>query len=144
MKRLQKLVRPGAALAAVLLLGGCGHGASPGKPATPPTPGGTLYLTNCSACHQLDGQGVAAMYPPLAATPVTLGDPAPLLAWVLFGERPAALPKGQYAGLMPQFSYLSDADVALILTHVRSSFGNHAAAITPAMVATARAVRRGR
>jgi mono/diheme cytochrome c family protein len=128
-------------LAGLALLSGCGRGPAP---AVPRTPGAVLYLTNCSACHQPDGHGIASMYPPLAATPVTLGDPATLLAWVLFGERPPELPKGAYAGLMPQFGYLSDADAALILTHVRSSFGNHASAVTPAMVAAARAVRRGR
>jgi mono/diheme cytochrome c family protein len=79
--------------------------------------------------------------PPLAATAVTVGDPDELLGWVMYGRRPAALPQGRYRGMMPQFAYLADADLAEVLTHVRSSFGNHAAPVTPAMVARARTHR---
>jgi len=78
------------------------------------------------------------MQPPLAATPVPLGDAGVMLAWVMYGQRPAALPRGVYAGVMPQFAYLTDADLAALVTHVRSSFGNQASAITPAMVGAMR------
>ena len=119
-------------------LGGCGpRGAAP--PQAPPSPGARLYVTTCSACHQLRGEGVGGVQPPLAGTPVAVGDPDELMRWVMFGIRPAALPKGPYAGIMPQFGYLSDEQLATLLTWVRSSFGNHARAITPAMVATVRA-----
>ncbi len=123
---------------ALATLGGCGpRGAAP--PGAPPPPGARLYVTTCSACHQLHGEGVGGVQPPLAGTPVAVGDPDELLRWVMFGIRPAALPKGPYAGVMPQFSYLSDEQLATLLTWVRASFGNHASAITPAMVATVRA-----
>jgi mono/diheme cytochrome c family protein len=128
-------------LVAAALLAGCGGS---GSPATPPSRGERLYVSNCLACHQKGGEGVHGLQPPLAGTPVTIGDPAVLLGWVMFGERPAALPKGQYGGVMPQFSYLSDADLAALLTHVRSSFGNTAPAVDAAMVAAARAAHRDR
>ena len=108
------------------------------------SPGARLYASNCLACHQANGEGVPGVQPPLAGTPVPAGDAAALLGWVMFGERPAALPKGQYSGVMPQFGYLSDADLAALLTYVRSSFGNRAAPVTPAMVAEVRAAHRGR
>ena len=129
-----------AATLAAMLLAACGSGG----PATPPSPGSRLYTSNCLACHLGNGEGIPGVQPPLAGTPVPLGDPRELLGWVLYGERPASLPRGQYSGLMPQFSYLPDADLATLLTYVRSSFGNHAAAITPAMVAEARAAHRAR
>jgi mono/diheme cytochrome c family protein len=113
-----------------------------GKKAAP-APGERLYALNCVACHQQHGEGVRGMQPPLAGTPVPVGDPSVLLAWVMFGERPAALPRGQYAGVMPQFAYLKDADLAALLTYVRRSFGNHASEVTPEMVAAARAAHRG-
>lgn len=125
---------------ATAMIAGCG----PGGPATPPSPGSRLYASNCLACHLQNGAGIPGVQPPLAGTPVPVGDPRELLAWVLYGERPASLPRGQYSGLMPQFSYLSDDDLATLLSYVRSSFGNHAAAITPAMVAEARAAHRSR
>lgn len=120
-------------------LGACGGGG-----ATPQaSPGERAYATNCLSCHQKNGEGVRGLQPPLAGTPVPVGDPAALLGWVMYGERPAALPRGQYAGVMPQFAYLKDTDLAALLTYVRSSFGNHAGAVTPAMVAAARAAHRG-
>ena len=106
------------------------------------TPAERLYATTCAACHRADGSGIEGVQPPLAGTPVAVGEPTELLGWVMYGRRPATLPRGGYAGNMPQFSYLSDEDLAAILTHVRTSFGNHAAAVTPAMVAAARAAHR--
>ena len=78
------------------------------------------------------------MQPPLAGTPVPLGDADVMLAWVMYGQRPTVLPRGAYAGVMPQFAFLTDADLAALLTHVRSSFGNHATPITPEMVGAVR------
>ena len=126
----------------ILLLFGAACGGGGGAPRAPPTRGARLYIGTCLACHQPDGGGVSGVQPPLAGTPVTVGDPEVLLAWVLFGERPPTLPKGRYSGIMPQFGYLADADLAELLTHVRSSFGNHAPPVTIAMVAAARAVHR--
>ena len=131
------LARAGAATALLALsaiLVGCGSEA-PGPGASP---GARLYAMNCQSCHGAEGQGVRGMQPPLAGTPVPVGDPDVLLGWVMYGQRPAVLPRGAYAGVMPQFSYLTDADLAALLTHVRSSFGNHAAPVLPSQVAAMR------
>lgn len=124
------------------LLQGCGPAGSGSRPA--PTPGARLYMANCLACHQADGSGVRGLQPPLAGTPVAIGDPRPLLAWVMYGTRPAALPRGVYSGVMPQFSYLSDADLATLLSYVRSSFGNQSGPVSADTVAEARAAHAGR
>ena len=138
-------LRAAAALAALALLGaaGCGRSAPPGTAAAAASPGARLYLNNCVACHQPHGEGLRGVQPPLTGTPVTIGDPAQLLAWVMFGRRPAALPKGAYSALMPQFAYLPDEELAVLLSYVRSSWGNAAAPVTAAMVARARAANRG-
>ncbi len=130
-----------AAFAVATALAACGAGH---HPPAPPSPGARLYVNNCLACHLGDGAGVPGVQPPLAGTPLPGGDPDVLLRWVMFGERPAALPRGQYSGVMPQFGYLSDDDLAALLSYVRSSFGNHAAPITPATVAAVRAAHRER
>jgi mono/diheme cytochrome c family protein len=124
-----------------IALAACGPG---GGPTPPPSAGSRLYVNNCLACHLANGQGVPGVQPPLAGTPVPRGDPGELLGWVMFGARPAALPRGQYSGAMPQFAYLSDDELAALLSYVRSSFGNQAGPITPAMVAAARAAHRDR
>jgi len=128
---------------ATVMLGGCGTRSSTTAEA-PPSPGQRLYVANCLSCHQRDGAGVAGVQPPLAGTPVPTGDADTLIRWVLFGDRPAALPRGAYSGVMPQFGYLADADVAALLTYVRGAFGNHAEPITPEMVAAARAAHAAR
>ena len=120
------------ALSAILV--GCGR-ATPGPGASS---GQRLYAMNCQSCHGAEGQGVRGMQPPLAGTPVPVGDPDVLLGWVMYGQRPAALPRGAYAGVMPQFAYLTDDDLAALLTHVRGSFGNHAEPVPPSRVAAMR------
>jgi mono/diheme cytochrome c family protein len=121
-------------------LAGCGGGEPPtGTAATPPSPGARLYIQNCVACHQRNGEGVPGVQPSLAGTALTIGDPEPLLAWVMYGVRPETLPKGQYRGVMPQYAYLSDADLAELMTYVRTSFGNSASAVGPDLVAKVRA-----
>ena len=126
-----------------LALAACAPGGPVGSAASHAvTPAERLYATTCAACHRPDGSGIEGVQPPLAGTAVTVGEPTELLGWVMYGRRPAALPRGGYAGIMPQFSYLSDQDLAALLTHVRTSFGNHAAAVTPAMVAAERARHR--
>lgn len=86
------------------------------------------FLDNCSACHQPTGKGVKGAFPALAGSPFVQGDPKIVTTTVLNGR----------AG-MPAFKDdLSDADLAAILTYVRSSWGNKASAIKPADVAAAR------
>jgi cytochrome c oxidase cbb3-type subunit 2 len=132
-----------AARLMLVLLGASVAACGPARPAADATPGARLYAVNCSGCHGANGAGVRGMQPPLAGTPVPNGEPDALLAWVMYGHRPAALPRGIYAGVMPQFSYLTDADLAVVLTWVRSSFGNHAAPVTSQMVAKVRLAHPG-
>jgi aldose sugar dehydrogenase len=128
-----------AALGGLLLLAACG-GAAP--PAEPPSAGRRLYVTHCLACHQPQGEGLSGVQPPLAGTPVPNGDPEALARWVMFGLRPPALPRGRYSGVMPQFAYLSDADLATLLSYVRSHFGNHAPPVPEPLVAAVRSSAR--
>lgn len=93
-----------------------------------PPPGQTLYADNCAACHQATGRGVKGAYPALAGTPLIQGDAKPLLSVVLNGKNE-----------MPGFKDdLSDADLASLLTYVRTAWGNKGKAVTPAEVAAAR------
>lgn len=124
-------------LVASLLLG-CGGPDS----ASPQDRGSVIYATHCASCHQRDGRGVGNVQPPLAGSVTVVGDADTLIAWLLFGTRPATLPPRKGLAVMPQFAWLSDEDVAAVLTHARSRFGNDAPAITAAQVAAVRAVGR--
>jgi len=123
--------------AAILALSGCSDGASSGSGG--PGRGAKVYGTHCASCHQRDGQGVGQTQPALAGSATASGDPGKLIAWVLFGERPDTNRPTRSIAAMPQFYWLSDDDVAAVLTHVRTHFGNSAAPITAAEVATVRA-----
>jgi len=99
-----------------------------GTAARAQTTGATLFAQNCSACHQLTGLGIKGAFPALAGDPFVVGDPKNP-AYVLLHGR----------GGMPNFSEdLSDADIAAVLSYVRSSWGNHAAPLDAAFVAAVR------
>ena len=132
-------ILPGRMLAAVLavVLTGCGAGGTGGGAAAKLTPGAGVYLTNCVGCHGPNGMGMG-LQPALPGSATVNGDAAALAAWVMFGVRPDTSPAGKYQPLMPQFHYLKDQELADVLTHVRSQWGNQSA---PVLVETIRAAR---
>jgi mono/diheme cytochrome c family protein len=93
--------------------------------------GAKVYLTNCSSCHQPNGQGIPGSFPPLAANPVVTGDPATLIHDVKFGLSGKITVAGHdYNGMMPTWAQqLSDGDIAAVVTYIRSSWGNKASAV---------------
>lgn len=108
-----------AVVAASLGLAASAHAAPSGQ---------QLFLDNCSACHRPNGVGVKGAFPALVADPVATGDAKAAASRVLNGR-----------GGMPAFkTSLSDETIASILTYVRSSWGNKAGPVTPAIVAAAR------
>lgn len=87
-----------------------------------------LYGDNCAACHQRTGAGIPGAFPSLKGDKFVVGDPKTLSQTVLNGR-----------GGMPAFkTSLSDADMATVLTFIRTSWGNKGRAVTPAEVAAAR------
>jgi mono/diheme cytochrome c family protein len=102
--------------------------------------GNALYSTNCAACHRPDGKGLPAVFPPLAGDPVVnAADPEKHIHTVLNGKQGEAIGGVTYASPMPAFkSALSDADIAAIINHERTSWGNAAPLVTAADVADAR------
>ena len=77
------------------------------------------------------------MYPSLAGSPVVLGDPALMASWIVKGRRPPVPAAGRFPTIMPQFAWMKATDIAALLTYLRSSFGNHAAAVDPEPMAMA-------
>jgi mono/diheme cytochrome c family protein len=99
-----------------------------------------LYTSSCANCHGASGEGRHPVFPPLAGSPYVTGDPARLAAIALHGmSGPIEVNGVAYAGLMPAFDHLDDRELALVLTHVRSAWGNDAGALTEADIAAIRA-----
>lgn len=103
--------------------------------------GGQLYTLYCSACHGTDGKGATGgAFPPLAGSPWVLGDAALPVKVVLHGLHGPVEVDGRTYNLEmpPQGGVLPDDQIAAILTHVRSSWGNKAERVTPEFVKATR------
>ena len=102
--------------------------------------GKKVYGQYCLACHQADGRGVPGNFPTLANTKWTEGEPSFLIPVILNGLQGPIEVKGEsYNNAMAQHAFLSDEEIAAVLTYVRQSFGNNASEITPEQVAEIRA-----
>ena len=104
---------------------------------------GAQIFQRCATCHQPTGLGVAGTYPPLAGSEwVNAADPATPISIILHGFTGPITVRGQsFTSTMPPYGTgqpMSDAEVAAVLTYERSSWGNHASAVTPQQVAQAR------
>jgi mono/diheme cytochrome c family protein len=94
--------------------------------------GRAVYADNCMACHVGDGSGIARLFPRLAGSQVVQQtDPTTLMRVVLEGSKAAGTDRAPTAPAMPSFGWrLNDAQVADVLTYLRSSFGNAAAPVS--------------
>ena len=150
---------------AALCLAGCGGDKSSGgavqsasagsppaaapAPAAAQTPQGQQVYQRCAMCHGPAGAGVPGSFPPLAGSELaTAANPAVPIRVVLKGLSGAVTVKGQkFNGAMPAYGTmqpLSDAEIAAVLTYVRSSWGNRASAVTAEDVAKQRAATASR
>ncbi|WP_269496963.1 c-type cytochrome [Castellaniella sp. S9] len=98
--------------------------------------GGQLYTANCVACHQASGAGVPGVFPPLAGSEWVIGDPAVAVRIILHGVKgPLTVMGTQYNGEMPHFKEkFSDAELAAVVSHIRTSFGNTAGEVDAKLV----------
>lgn len=94
--------------------------------------GALIYEDQCSACHTPDGEGIANLFPKLAQAPlVNSRDATSLIRVVLAGSRAVGTDAAPTAPAMPSFAWnMSDQHIADVLTYVRNSWGNAAAAVS--------------
>lgn len=102
--------------------------------------GNAIYRDQCSACHGIEGKGVAKLFPSVAnSSMVRSNDPTTVIRIVLRGARSVATRAEPTAPGMPSYGWqLDDAEVAAVLNYIRNSWGGAAPAID------ARAVSRVR
>src|SRR5665647_60021 len=95
-------------------------------------PGSAVYLDNCNACHRSDGSGANRTFPNLVKNEaVNAKDPTSLIHIVLEGSSMPSTQTAPSAITMPDFGWrLSDDEVADVLNFIRSSWGNHAGAVS--------------
>ena len=105
-------------------------------------PGKTIYAQNCLSCHQADGGGVDSINPPLAKTTWVLGDKTRLVKVLLNGMQGVDIDGEPYNNVMASHDFLTDQQIADVLTYVRNSFGNKASAVKAAEVKAIRATAK--
>jgi len=128
--------------ASALLLAGCGQEPDPVIAAQ----GKTHFENYCAACHHTDGLGVKGGGPPLMGSSWVAGPETRLIRIILGGVRgPLEVAEQTYNLEMPASGQiLSDAQVAALLSYVRSRFSQSSAPIAPATVSRVRAETRDR
>ena len=110
----------------------------PGAPGTAGQPGWAalgeqVFGNKCAACHQLTGQGLPGVFPPLKGSPVvTAADPTEHIRTVLHGLSGKTIGGVTYGSAMPAFAdQLTDEEVAAVLSYERASWGNQGPPVKP-------------
>lgn len=121
-----------------------------GAPATARPPAGSaqgssLYAARCASCHQSNGRGIPGVFPPLKGDPVVVSpDPTRHIEIVLTGLQGKMINGVEYAAAMPAHEHsMSDAEIAAVVNHERTSWGDNAPTVTEQDVARVRAREEG-
>ena len=96
--------------------------------------GALVYKQYCLSCHQADGGGVPNLNPTLSQTSWVLGDKQRLISVLLNGLQGQLIDGVKYESVMPSHSFLTDKQIADVLTYVRNNFDNKASLVTAAQV----------
>jgi len=90
-----------------------------------------IYRDQCSACHGIEGKGVARLFPSVAGSSmVRSNDPTTAIRIVLRGARSVGTRAEPTAPGMPSYGWqLDDGQVAAVLNYIRNSWGGAAPAI---------------
>ncbi len=113
---------------------------SPAPDAEAMRTGEAVFKDTCSACHGMDGSGVATVFPRLPDNPnLQQADATSVLRIILNGTR--AMPTDSHPTplSMPAFYWkLDDGQIAAVATYARNSWGNAAEPVKPSAVAALR------
>lgn len=100
--------------------------------------GKVLYEANCGTCHQLDGSGVMFLQPELIGSARANGPKGGVVDMILFGSVAVEPGTSDYGNEMPGFEFLTNEEIALIASYVRTNFENNGGPVSPADVQSRR------
>lgn len=96
--------------------------------------GKNIYVKTCSACHQVNGDGIQSAFPPLASSDYLNEDVDRAIQILLEGKTGVLTVNGnEYNSSMAPVD-LTDEQVADVLTFVYNSWGNNRTEVTAEMV----------
>jgi len=97
--------------------------------------GESLFMSTCAVCHQSDGKGLPGAFPPLAGSPIVNDKDYRLMVGIILKGYDA---RAEYASMPPMADQLSDEEIAAIVNHEKTSWGNNAPTITAEEVKSVR------
>ncbi len=101
--------------------------------------GEQVYNMYCIACHQGNGKGDGSRFPPLDSSEWVNGDKKRLIGVLLNGlEKPITINGKTFNNPMPSHAFLSDDQLALVMTYIRQNFSNKSSEVTADEVARER------
>jgi len=102
--------------------------------------GKEIYALRCVMCHQANGNGLPGTFPALAGSKWVIGSKERTINVVLSGIGGPITVKGEaFNSAMPAWGpTMSNKEIADVLTHIRSEWGNEADAVTEEDVAKER------
>jgi len=94
-------------------------------------PDGKLLYTNlCQSCHQVNGEGLKGAFPSLKGSPIVNGDNLELYVTIIMNGYDAR-PEFAVMSAVGTDNNLSPEEVAAIINHEKTSWGNNAKTVTP-------------
>ena len=94
--------------------------------------GAAIYEKHCENCHGASGEGAPGIYPPLAGNRgVIMTPPVNAIRSILIGGYPPSTSGNPRPYGMPPFAQvLRDDEVAMVLSYIRTAWGNAASLVT--------------
>ena len=104
-----------------------------------PDEGKAVFLKYCMSCHQKDGTGVPGMFPPVQKSDWVKGDKKKIISVILNGlEGEINVNSEIFSQVMPKQDYLSNKQIAQVLSYLRLNLGNKSDSVTVKEVITIR------
>jgi len=86
--------------------------------------GKRVFSQTCFACHQMTGEGIPGVFPPLAKSDFLMADKSRAITAIIKGlSGPIKVNDKDFNGVMPPVA-INDEQVAQVLTYVRNEWGN--------------------
>lgn len=94
--------------------------------------GKRLYQLHCANCHQIDGTGLARLYPPLKNSDYLISNTQEVICGIRHGQKGEIIVNGVvFSQEMPANLQLTPLEIAEITTYIYHDFADTAQVLTP-------------